>query len=91
VEISVTFEDDGPDVIALDLAPQLELESVLTLSFTRLRPTRVYTWYARSPFAPGYCYRLFHSSMPPRPWSSPQSTFAPMQLAARQLREAAAV
>ena len=91
VEISVTFEDDGPDVIALDLAPQLELESVLTLSFTRSRPTRVYTWYARSPFAPGYCYRLFHSSMPPRPWSSPQSTFAPMQLAARQLREAAAV
>jgi hypothetical protein len=91
VEISVVFEDDGPDVIALDLAPQSELESVLTLSFTRSRSTRVYTWYARSPFAPGYCYRLFHSGMPPRPWSSPQSAFAPVQLAARQLREAAAV
>jgi hypothetical protein len=91
VDISVAFEDDGPDVMALDLAPQSELESVLTLSFTRSRPTRVYTWYARSPFAPGYCYRLFQSGMPPRPWSSPQSAFASLQLAARQLREAAAV
>ena len=53
VDISVAFEDDGPGVIALDLAPQSELESVLTLSFTRSRPTRAFTWYARSPFAPG--------------------------------------
>jgi hypothetical protein len=91
VDIRVEFEDDSPDVIALDLAPQSELESVLTVSFTRSRPTRVYTWFARSPFAPGYCYRLFHSGLTPRPWSSPQSAFAPLQLAARQLREAAGV
>jgi hypothetical protein len=85
VEIVVDLSG-GPDVVALDFVPEDELATApLTLSFTRARPSRTWTWFARSPLAPGYRYRLFQSDGPPRSWSEPQSASAPLRLSARDL------
>jgi hypothetical protein len=89
VDVNIDFAD-APDVLALDLRAEGDPEtSAVTLSFSTSRPQRTWTWFAASPFAPGYCYRLFRSTPPPHPWSAPQPPFAPLRLIARNLAAAA--
>jgi hypothetical protein len=85
VEISVDFAG-GPDFVALDVKPEDEPDSAaVTVSFSRARPARTWNWFAPSPFAPGYRYRLFQSAAPSGRWSEPQSAFEALRLAARAL------
>jgi hypothetical protein len=85
VEVAIDLTA-GPDVIALDFVAEGEPDTAaLTLPFTRSRSSRSWSWFARSPLAPGYRYRLFQSDGPPRPWSEPQSASAPLRLSARDL------
>jgi hypothetical protein len=84
VEISIDFAGI-PTVIALDLMPEDGGGDAVTLSFSVTSPARTWTWFARSPFAPGFRYRLFQSGGPARAWSQPQPAFSPLRLSARDL------
>jgi hypothetical protein len=84
VDVTVNFED-ALQVIAVDFVPEGgEDADVVTLTFTPSRPSRTWTWFAASPFACGFRYRLFQSGTP-RAWSAPQSAFAALRLTAREL------
>ncbi len=85
VEIEVDFSG-GPDFAAIDLKPEDAPDSAATtLAFSSTTPKRTWTWFAGSPFAPGYAYRAFRSSAPLEPWSAAQSPFEALTLRSRDL------
>jgi hypothetical protein len=82
VQIEMTF-DGTSGLVALELTPEDEQErAAQTVAFTPSKPARSWTWFAKSPFAPGFCYRLYQSGGAPLPWSAPQSAFQPLRLRA---------
>lgn len=83
VVIEVTFAPDDPAVVALDLMPEAS-GAVTTLAFTPTLARREWTWFAGSPFAPGYRYRVFDVAGS-RSWSPVQPPGAALQLDARRL------
>ncbi|MEL7495731.1 MAG: hypothetical protein AAGJ95_17460 [Cyanobacteria bacterium J06554_11] len=91
VEIECLFPPLSVDPIqlfAVDMLAEGEAETVTTLSFTRDRPKKEWTWFAQSPFSPGYRYRVH--ALPGEsltPWSEPQSAFNPLIISARSARK----
>lgn len=83
VSVEVAFAPGDPAVVALDLMPEAS-SVVTTLAFTPARPKREWAWFADSPFAPGYRYRVFDANGS-RPWSPIQPPGAALQLEARRL------
>lgn len=83
VAIEVTFAAGDPALVALDFMPEAS-GVVTTLAFTRALQRREWTWFAGSPFAPGYRYRVFEAAGA-RPWSAVQPPGAALQLEARRL------
>lgn len=84
IEIAIDFTG-GPDLVALELKAENSPDSTAsTLAFTALKPRRTWNWFASSPFAPGYCYRLYQAENPAA-WSAAQSPFDNLQLSARDL------
>jgi hypothetical protein len=84
VTVEVVFAPADPPLLALELQPEAAAASPVTLAFTPARPCRDWTWFAASPFEPGFCWRLFDPAHP-RPWSQPVPPGAPLRLSARQL------
>lgn len=78
IEIECMFRKDEK-LIAIDLFPEGRTETpaeITTLHFTPSQPKRDWNWFARSPFYPGYRYRLRGSAnTTPGPWSQPRSPF----------------
>jgi len=83
VAIEIAFAPGDPAVVALDLMPEASA-AVTTLAFTPTLAEREWTWFAASPFAPGYRYRIFDSAAE-RPWSTIQPPGAALRLEARRL------
>lgn len=80
VEISCTFAGQA-QLLAIDLVPEQSTDApanVTTLAMTPRTPKRQWTWFASSPFAPGYRYRLHGAN----DWSDVLSPFAPLPLQA---------
>jgi hypothetical protein len=71
---------------AIDLLPEAASEAaseITTLHFTPDRPTREWSWYAASPFLPGYRYRRHPSDdETAEPWSEVQPPDRPLRLKA---------
>jgi len=75
---------DGRGLMAIDLLPEGSSESpsnITVIALTAQTPQHAWTWFASSPFAPGYRYRQ-HSSGTPNPWSNVLSPFEPLSLQA---------
>lgn len=75
----------GAHLLAIDLLPQASAESpdsVSVVALTPESPQRQWTWFASSPFAPGYRYRLHKTEPPANPWSNVLSPFEPLVLEA---------
>ena len=91
VEIECLFPELSVDPIqlfAIDVLAEGEAETTTTLSFTRDRPKREWTWFAQSPFSPGYRYRVHTLSRDNQaPWSELQSAFNPLVISARSAQE----
>ena len=78
IEIECLFANDEK-LVAIDLLPeglQETLTEIKTLHFTPQNPKREWTWFARSPFYPGYRFRLHvREGDEPVAWSEPRSPF----------------
>jgi hypothetical protein len=78
VEIEAVFTGDVK-LVAIDLLPEGKAEArenIATLHFTPAQPKRAWNWFARSPFAAGYRYRVHRNAdTPAAAWSQPQSPF----------------
>jgi hypothetical protein len=78
IEIECVFANDLK-LIAIDLLAEGRTETpseITTLHFTPAKPKREWTWFAKSPFYPGYRYRLRGpADSPPIAWSQPRSPF----------------
>jgi len=72
LEIECAF-DDKSGLFALELLPEGRLETaseITTLALTRSQPKKEWTWFADSPFHPGYRYRpLRKAGEAPAAWS----------------------
>jgi hypothetical protein len=94
VEVTCAF-DDASQICAIELLPEDRSdtdEALAVLVFTPARPSRTWTWFARSPFAPGYRYRPRRDpGQPPAPWSAVQSPFEPLAIRATAITEGAAI
>ncbi|NER84415.1 MAG: hypothetical protein F6K42_33780, partial [Leptolyngbya sp. SIO1D8] len=90
VEIECVFPENF-DFFAIDVLPEGVVETaatLTTLSFTRDRPVRQWTWFADSPFQPGYRYRQHaHPGESPRAWSSLQSAFERLMIPVSVVQE----
>jgi hypothetical protein len=90
VSISAAL-DPGTSLLAIDLLPEAQPETpanLTTLAFTPARPTREWSWFAPSPFAPGYRWRRHVDGRAPLPWSDVQSPFSPLRVSELQMAEA---
>jgi hypothetical protein len=98
VAVTCAF-DDASEICVIELLPEDSSDSdgpIALLVFTPDRPTKPWTWFARTPFAPGYRYR-------PRPalnlskgrepgaevasWSDVRSPFEPLNIRATEITE----
>jgi hypothetical protein len=90
VEVTCTF-DDASQIYAIELATEDQMDAKsapVLLMFTPARPSRSWTWFARSPFAPGYRYRpRREAGQPPAPWSEVQSPFVPLNISSVEIAE----
>ena len=83
IEIECVF-DDNTQLLAIDLLPEDRVETpeeINVLHFTPARPKREWTWFAQSPFHPGYRYRP-HSGPDEEAgeWSEVRSPFGPLKI-----------
>ena len=76
----------GVRLLAIELLPELSAESPANIGVVALTPDsphRQWTWFASSPFAPGYRYRLRAvNDAAVNPWSKVLSPFEPLVLEA---------
>ncbi len=82
LDIRCTFAK-GAQLLAIDLLPESSQESannVAVIALTPQSPRHEWTWFASSPFTPGYRYRVHRADAPPNPWSVVQSPFEPLVL-----------
>jgi len=92
VEIECVFNGDVK-LVAIDLLPEGRSETpaeITTLHFTPAQNKRDWTWLARSPFYPGYKYRM-HTGADGGlgAWSETQSPFERLVIETALLQEAA--
>jgi len=91
LDIHCTFAK-GARLLAVDLLPESKQDSadgISVLALTPEEPQREWTWFASSPFEPGYRYRLHKTDAPPNPWSSIQSPFESLELEAASVGQSA--
>jgi hypothetical protein len=91
VTITVALDPDA-SLAVIDLLPETAPDApgnISMLAFTPMRPTREWSWFAASPFVPGYRWRHHVENGSPLPWSDVQSPFTPLRIAARALAEVA--
>lgn len=83
VEVRGAFRDGDGALVAVDLLPEDRPESETTVLFlTPERPSKPWTYLARSPFRAGYRFRPHpDGEAAPAPWSAPRSPFEPLELA----------
>jgi len=84
LDIRCTF-DAGARLLAVDLLPESSPESPENISVVALTPEspqRQWKWFAPSPFAPGYHYRIHKADASANPWSNVRSPFEPLLLEA---------
>jgi hypothetical protein len=98
VAVTCAF-DDASQICVIELLPEDCAESdgpIALLVFTPDRPTKSWTWFARTPFAPGYRYRprpalsLSKGREPGAemaPWSDVRSPFEPLNIRATEIVE----
>jgi hypothetical protein len=82
LDIRCTFHTDSP-LLAIDLLPESSPEnaaSIMVLALTPQTPQRQWSWFAASPFASGYRYRLHKAEAPANSWSEVRSPFEPLLL-----------
>lgn len=85
VQIEIDFAG-STNVVGLELTPEDQQDHpAATVMFTPDKPSRTWTWFAKSPFAPGYRYRVYQAGGAAREWSVPQSPFSALRLNARNL------
>lgn len=94
VEIECLFSGDAK-LVAIDLLPEGRAETpaeMTTLHFTPAQNKRDWVWLARSPFYPGYRYRIHTAGAVDRlgPWSKIQSPFERLVIDTGLLQEASA-
>jgi hypothetical protein len=80
VEVNCTFAGQV-QLLGVDLLPEQSTDApanITTVAMTPQLPKRQWTWFASSPFAPGYRYRLHGTN----DWSDVLSPFAPLALQA---------
>lgn len=85
---------EGTPLLAIDLLPESSSEAasnVAVVSMTPQSPQRQWTWFASSPFTPGYRYRVHQSGPVASAWSEVRSPFEPLLLDTAILSQAAAV
>lgn len=81
IEIECVFKNDLK-LVAIDLLPEQSIDSptaITTMHFTPAITKREWNWFAKSPFYPGYKYRLHET--PERAataWSPTQLPFEPL-------------
>jgi hypothetical protein len=79
VDITCTFTADAPS-FAIELQPEAAADTSV-LFFRPDQPQRRWTWFADSPFRPGYRYRrLRNRDQPADEWSAVQSPSEPLVL-----------
>jgi len=90
VTVACAF-DDASQICVIELLPEDCAESNGSLSllvFTPDRPTKSWTWFARTPFAPGYRYRPRREpGVEVAPWSDVRSPFEPLSIRATEFTE----
>jgi hypothetical protein len=87
VQVEASFPNGVAD-LAVDLAPETRTKDANAVGFVHLtvqKPKADWTWFADSPFASGYRYRLHPKpGEQPEPWSDAQSSSTPLLLTAGQ-------
>jgi hypothetical protein len=85
VHLECNFPDGVAD-LAVDLVPEARVEEPSALGLVHLTPEQPaadWSWFADSPFAPGYRFRLHpRPGEQPGPWSEAQSPSEPLLLSA---------
>lgn len=82
LEIRCAFADGTP-LLAIDLLPEGVAEApnnITVMAMTPKSPQKQWTWFAASPFTPGYRYRLHRDEPGANPWSDVLSPFEPLLL-----------
>ncbi len=82
LDIRCTFHEGTP-LVAIDLLPEPAAESansITVLAMTPQSPQRQWSWFASSPFTPGYRYRLHSTGTTANSWSDVRSPFEPLLL-----------
>jgi len=81
IDIECVFKNDLK-LVAIDLLPEDHSDSpteITTVHFTPAKTKREWNWFAKSPFYPGYKYRLHETpENPSTAWSPTQLPFAPL-------------
>jgi hypothetical protein len=94
VSVTCAF-DDASQLCAIELASEDRTETdgpPALLVFTPDRPARSWSWFARTPFAPGYRYRPRRDpDQAPAAWSEVQSPFEALTILSSQLAANAVV
>jgi hypothetical protein len=89
VHVECNFPDGVAD-LAVDLVPEARAEEPSALGLVHLTPEQPaadWSWFADSPFAPGYRFRLHpRPGEQPDPWSEAQSPSEPLLLTAGDAR-----
>jgi len=85
VHVECNFPNGVAD-LAVDLVPEARAEEPTALGLVHLTPEQPaadWTWFADTPFAPGYRFRLHpRPGEQPEPWSEAQSPSEPLLLTA---------
>ena len=82
LEVSCTFHE-GTQLLAIDLLPEGAAEGpdkITVIAMTPQSPQKQWTWFASSPFTPGYRYRFHANEAGANPWSEVRSPFEPLLL-----------
>lgn len=82
LDVRCTFHD-GAALLAIDLLPEGASDTpnnITVIGMTPNSPQKQWTWFATSPFAPGYRYRIHTNQGEGNPWSDVRSPFEPLLL-----------
>jgi hypothetical protein len=83
VQIGCTWPAGARGDYVLELAPEADEAAVERVILRPQHPTAAWTYFAPSPFAPGYRFRRAAApGAPPEPWSEPRSPLEPLALTA---------
>jgi hypothetical protein len=90
IKISCTWPAGAREDHVLELAPEVGSSPFERVILRPQRPTAEWTYFAPSPFAPGYRFRRAAAAgAPPEPWSEPRSPLEPLAVSATPEQAAA--